>query len=72
MQRRILVVMVTTRAAATSLRPGDGQVRTAVERGIALLDGMADDVERGGGPETREQLAQARRDRALLLDDASS
>jgi hypothetical protein len=66
--RRIHVVVVTTRAAASSLPPGNGQVHAAVRRGIQLLDGMAEEVEREGGSDSRERLAQARRELASLLD----
>lgn len=72
LQRRILVVVVTTRAAAQSLRPGDGQIRLAVQRGIQMLDGMGDEVARKGGPETQERLAQAKRELASLLDGRST
>ena len=72
LQRRILVVLVTTRAAASSLAPGDGQVETAVRRGIQLLDGMADEVTRAGDAATNERLAQARREVVALLGDGSS
>jgi hypothetical protein len=68
LQRRILVVFVTTRAAVSSLGPGNGQVQSAVLRGIGLLDGMADEVARDGDAATSEQLAQARRELELLLD----
>ena len=72
LQRRILVVLVTTRAAAASLRPRDGEVRAAVQRGMDLLDGMAEEVTRDGGPETKERLAQARRELESLLEPAST
>jgi len=72
LQRRILVVLVTTRAAAASLRPRDGEVRAAVQRGMDLLDGMAEEVTRDGGPETKEQLAQSRRELEALLDGGST
>jgi hypothetical protein len=72
LQRRILVVVVTTRAAATSLRPGDGQSRAAVQRGIDMLDGMTDEVARDGDAGTREQLAQAKVDLASLLEGRST
>jgi hypothetical protein len=72
LQRRILVVLVTTRAAASSLRPGDGQVQLAVQRGIKLLDGMADEVTRDGDAATSEQLAQARHELESLLGDGST
>ena len=67
LQRRIFVVLVTTRAAASSLEPGDGQVPLAVRRGIQLLDGMADEVTREGDAATNEQLAEARRELEALL-----
>ncbi len=67
LQRRIFVVLVTTRAAVSSLGPGDGQVQPAVRRGIQLLDGMADEVTREGDAATNEQLAQARRELESLL-----
>ena len=72
LQRRILVVLVTTRAAASSFGPGDGQVPSAVRRGIQLLDGMADEVMREGDASTNEQLAQARRQLESLLGDGST
>lgn len=72
LQRRILVVLVTTRAAASSLGLGDGQVPSAVRRGIQLLDGMADEVTREGDASTNEQLAQARRQLESLLGDGST
>lgn len=71
MQKRILVVLVTTRAAASSFGPGDGQVSAAVRRGLELLDGMADEVTRTGDTATNEQLAQARRELESLLDGSS-
>ena len=71
LQRRILVVLVTTRAAASSLGDGDGQVQAAVQRGIQLLDGLADEVARDGDAATNEQLAQARRELESLLEDGS-
>ena len=72
LQRRIFVVLVTTRAAASSLAPGDGQVQSAVRRGIQLLDGMTEEVAREGDAETNEQLAQARRELESLLGDGST
>jgi len=72
LQRRILVVLVTTRAAAASLGHGDGQVQSAVQRGIQLLDGMADEVARDGDAATNEQLAQARRELESVLGDGST
>jgi hypothetical protein len=69
LRRRIDVVTVTTRAAAASLPPGDGHVRVAVERGIQLLDGMADEVADADSPEAAQQLAQAREELASLLED---
>ena len=72
LQRRILVVLVTTRAAASSLEPGDDQVETAVRRGIQLLDGMADEVSGEGDAATNERLAQARRELLALLGDGTS
>ena len=71
LQRRILVIAVTTRAAASSLPAGDGQIREAVKRGIVLLDGMTEEVEREGDPATSEQLAQARGELESLLDGGS-
>jgi hypothetical protein len=72
LQRRILVVLVTTRAAVSSLGPGDGQARSAVQRGILLLDGMTDEVIRDGDAATNEQLAQARGELESLLGDGST
>ena len=72
LQRRILVVVVTTRAAAISLRPSNGQVRAAVQRGIQLLDGMNEDVARDGDPGTRQHLDQAKVELASLLDEGSA
>jgi hypothetical protein len=72
LQRRILVVLVTTRAAASSHGLGDGQVQSAVRRGIQLLDGMADEVTQEGDAATNEQLAQARRELEVLLERAST
>ena len=72
LQRRIFVVLVTTRAAASSLEHGDGQVQTAVRRGIQLLDGMADEVAEEDDPATNDRLAQARRELAALLGDGAS
>lgn len=69
LQKRILVIAVTTRAAASSLPAGNGQIREAVRRGIQLLDGMTEDVYREGDPATSEKLAQARRELEALLDD---
>ena len=69
MQRRIRVVMVTTRAAASSLQPGSGQVNAAVLRGIQLLDGLADEVAENGNGATRDRLLQARRELVSLLDE---
>jgi len=70
LQRRILVVLVTTRAAADSLGT-DGHSRAAVERGIRLLDGMVDEVAADGSVETTEQLDQARRELTSLLEGTS-
>jgi len=72
LQRRINVVVVTTRAAAVSLRPSNGQVRAAVQRGIQLLDGMNEDVARDGDAGTRQQLDQARFELASLLEEPST
>ncbi len=72
LQRRISVVVVTTRAAANSLRPMDGQVRAAVQRGIQLLDGIADEVAHDGDARTRGQLDQAKVELAALLDEESA
>ena len=72
LQRRINVVVVTTRAAASSLRPSNGQVRAAVHRGIQLLDGMAEEVTADGDAGTREQLDQAKVELGSLLDDESA
>ena len=68
LQRRIFVVLVTTRAAVSSLEPGNGQVQSAIRRGIQLLDGIADEVAQDGDDATKEQLAQARREMESLLD----
>jgi hypothetical protein len=72
LQRRILVVVVTTRAAANSLRPGDGHARAAVQRGIDMLDGMTDEVARDGDRGTRDQLVQAKLELASMLGDGSN
>jgi hypothetical protein len=72
LQRRILVVVVTTRAAATSLGAMNGQVLAAVQRGIQLLDGMTDEVARDGDEGTRQQLDQAKLELASLLDERSA
>ena len=72
LQQRILVVVVTTRAAATTLRPMHGQVRVAVQRGIQMLDGMADEVTREGDARTRKQLDQAKVELGSLLDAKSA
>jgi hypothetical protein len=71
LQRRILVILVTTRAAASSFGSGDGQVSAAVRRGLQLLDGMADEVTRTADTATNEQLAQARLELESLLGDGS-
>ena len=71
LQRRILVVMVTTKAAAASLVPADGEMRAAVQRGIQMLDGMTDEVAQAD-PMTRDQYAQAKVELATLLADGSS
>jgi hypothetical protein len=71
LQRRILVVVVTTRAAASSLR-GDGEGRAAVLRGIQILDGMTDEVARDGDATARDQLAQARAELAAMLEDGAT
>jgi hypothetical protein len=71
LQRRILVVVVTTRSAASSLGARDGEVRAAVQRGILLLDGMTEEVARDGEAGTREQLDQAKVELASLLDGES-
>jgi len=71
LQRRILVIVVTTRAAASSLGARDGEVRAAVQRGILLLDGMTEEVASDGDMRTREQLDQAKRELASLLDEES-
>lgn len=70
-QRRILVVLVTTRAAASHLEGRNGEVRAAVQRGIQMLDGMTDEVAEAGDG-TRERLAQAKLELALLLGDPST
>lgn len=72
LQRRINVVVVTTRAAASSLRPMNGQVRAAVQRGIQLLDGMAEEVASFGDAGTRQKLDQAKVELASLLDEGSA
>ena len=72
LRKRIRVVLVTTRAAARSLEPGDGQVADAYRRGILLLDAMSEEVASGGGSETREQLAQARRELESELEDRAT
>jgi hypothetical protein len=66
--RRIQVVVVTTRAAASSLQPLDGEVHAAVTRGIQLLDGMADEVAGEGDPALQELLTQARSELTSMLD----
>ena len=72
MQRRILVVVVTTRAAASPhLQGRDGDARAAVQRGIQMLDGMTDEVAEAGDPGTRDQFAQAKLEPASLLGDGS-
>ena len=72
LRKRIRVILVTTRAAARSLEPGDGQVADAYRRGLLLLDAMGEDVASDGGSETREQLAQARREVASALDERAT
>ena len=71
LQRRILVVVVTTRAAASSLGAWDGEVRAAVQRGILLLDGMTEEVASDGDASTRQQLDLAKLELASLLDAES-
>jgi hypothetical protein len=71
LQRRIQVVVVTTRAAATSMRPANGEVRAAIQRGILLLDGMTDEVAEATDG-TREQWAQAKLELASLLEEPST
>ena len=71
LQRRILVVVVTTRAAVASLQP-DGEVRAAVLRGMKILDGMTDEVARDGDAGARDQLAQAKVDLAAMLEDGTT
>jgi hypothetical protein len=72
LHRRIHVVVVTTRAAASSLPPGNGQVRAAVQRGIQMIDGMTEEVADIGDARTREQLDQAKLELASLLDEGST
>ncbi len=72
LQKRIRVILVTTRAAARSLEPSNGQVHDAIRRGLALLEELAGDVARDGGPETHERLAQARRELESSLDDRAT
>ena len=71
MQRRILVVVVTTRAAASHLQGRDCDARAAVQRGIQMLDGMTDEVTEAGDG-AREQLAQAKLELASLLRNPST
>ena len=68
LRKRIRVILVTTRAAARSLQPGDGQVADAYRRGLTLLDAMRDEVASEADSETREQLAQARRELESALE----
>jgi hypothetical protein len=72
LQRRIHVVVVTTRAAASSLVPGNGEVRAAVQRGIQMLDGMTEEVARADDPATSDQLAQAKVELVSMLGDGST
>ena len=72
LQRRILVVVVTTRAAATSLQPRRGEARAAVQRGIDMLDGMTDEVASDGDAGTRDQFAEAKVDLTAMLEDGST
>jgi hypothetical protein len=72
LQRRIHVVVVTTRAAASSLVPGNGEVRAAVQRGILMLDGMTEEVARAADPATSDQLAEAKLELASLMRDGST
>jgi hypothetical protein len=72
LQKRIRVILVTTRAAARSLGPSNGQVDDALRRGLALLDELAGDVVRDGGSDTHERLSQARRELESSLDDRAT
>jgi hypothetical protein len=72
LQRRIHVVVVTTRAAASSLVPGNGEVQAAVRRGIQMLDGMTEEVARAGDPATSDQLAEAKVELGSMLGDGSA
>jgi hypothetical protein len=68
MQRRIDVVIVTTRAAASSLQPGGGDARAAVRRGLQLLDGIGEEVGDDGDAPTRQRLAEAQLELESLLE----
>jgi hypothetical protein len=72
LRKRIRVILVTTRAAARSLEPGDVQVAHAYRRGLLLLDAMREDLARESDSETREQLAQARRELESALEDRTT
>ena len=68
LQRRIEVVIVTTRAAASSLEPGSGRANAAVRRGIQLLEGIAKGAGADPDPGVSDELDQARRTLESMLD----
>jgi hypothetical protein len=72
LRKRIRVILVTTRAAARSLQPGNGQASEAYRRGLLLLDAMREEVGSEADSETREQLAQARREVESALEDRAT
>ena len=72
LQQRITVILVSTRAAVASLKSSDEDVAAAIGRGIALLDGITDDVRRNGGPEAAASLRQARAELGSLGEGGRS
>jgi hypothetical protein len=60
LNRRLTVILVTTRAAVASLQPDGEQVTAAIRRGIALLESLEADAERDGDHAAIDRVRQAR------------
>lgn len=69
LDRRIRVVLVTTRVAVASLEGTDGRGVAAIHRGLALLAALSEEIALSGDERARDQLELARNELGSLLTD---
>ena len=66
------MILVTTRAAAASLGSSGEDGVSAIRRGMAMLDGMRDEVFLDGATDAKAAFDQAKSALASLLDERAT